>query len=229
MSDAVGARGHFGNGPLSRAAALIYSLLVVELLFLVAMAPGLVPLLLLDRDASNLPLAAACALPIGPALSAALYALHHRRADLADLTPAAAYWRGYRSNVWPVLRIWVPCLLWLTVLAVSLTNFDAAGLPGWWAVLLVLVAVGVTLCGINALVITSLFTFRVRDVLRLAVYFVVRTPGVTLGNAGVLVIAAGVTAVATEAVLALLVSVLTLMLLTTCRPMINQIQKEFTG
>ena len=46
----------FGNGPLARAAALIYTLLVVEALFLATGGVGLVPLVLLDRDASNLPL-----------------------------------------------------------------------------------------------------------------------------------------------------------------------------
>jgi uncharacterized membrane protein YesL len=227
MSDAIGRQ--FGDGPLSRGAALVYSLLVVELLFLVTTVPGLVPLLLLGSDLSNLPLAAACAIPIGPALSAALYALHHHRGDLTDLTPATAFWRGYRTNLAAVLRIWLPLLGWLTILAVGLVHFDATGLPGWWAVLLVVIAVAVTLCGTNALVITSLFHFRTRDVLRLALYFLVHTRGVTLGNAGLLVAAASVIWMSSEAVLALLGSVLALALLTTCRPMTSKIQEEFTA
>ena len=65
MSEAVRARRReFGAGPRSRAAALVYALLVVELLFLVTTAPGLVLLVLLDRHPSNIPLAAACALPL---------------------------------------------------------------------------------------------------------------------------------------------------------------------
>src|SRR4051812_29804719 len=68
--DAVGAGRQFGVGPLARAAAFVHTLLVVELLLLATTVPGLVPLVLLDRDASNVPLAAACALPLGPAVSA---------------------------------------------------------------------------------------------------------------------------------------------------------------
>lgn len=230
MSGRAAAPGRqFGEGPLSGAAALIYTVLVVEILLLVTAAPGLVPLALLDRDASNIPLVAACALPLGPALSAALYALHHRRSDLTDLHPAAAFWRGYRMNAAGALRIWVPLLAWLTIVAVTLANFTAADVPRWWAGLLVVVAVAAALCGANALVITSLFRFRATDVARLSRYFLLHAPAVTLGNAGLLVVVAGVTALGSEAVLAMCGSVLALMFLRSCRPMIGEVRREFTA
>ncbi|MEU4570180.1 DUF624 domain-containing protein [Micromonospora sp. NPDC023956] len=219
----------FGAGPLSRAAALVHTLLVVELLLVATTLPGLVPLALLGRDASNLPLVAVCLVPVGPALSAALYTLCHQRLDLTDLQPATVFWRGYRTNLGGVLRLWVPVLLWLTVLAVSLANRAAVGLPPWWTVLLVLVAVGVTLGGANALMIVTLFRFRTRDVLRLALHFLVRTPGVPIGTAVLLVAAAGITAVFSDAVLALLGSVLVLALLRIGAPMIDTIRRDFTA
>jgi hypothetical protein len=226
MSSVSGAR-EFGEGPLARVAALVYTLLVVELLFLATAVPGLVVLVLLDRDASNIPLAAACALPVGPAFSAALYAMHYRRRDLADLHPAAAFWRGYRLNVWGVLRIWVPLLVFLTVVGVNLAHFGAAGVPGWWAVLLVIVAVVATLWALAAVVIVSLFEFRTADVARLSTYFLVRTPMVALGNAGLLLASAGVVVASSEAVLALLAAPLAAAFLATCRPMITVIRREF--
>ncbi|MEK8104990.1 YesL family protein [Micromonospora sp. M12] len=176
MSGAAQAWRQFGDGPLSRITSRVYILLVVELLLLLTTLPGLLPLLLLGRDPSNLPLVALFLVPVGPAISAALYALRHHRADLTDLRPAALFWRGYRENVSGVLRVWVPTLLWLTVLAVNLAYLDAIGLPAWWAVALVLLGTSVTLGAANALVIASLFDFRTRDVLRLAVHFLVRTP-----------------------------------------------------
>jgi hypothetical protein len=228
MSDLAGVK-RFGEGPLSRIAALVYTLLVVEAQLLLATLPGLVPLVLLDRDASNVPLAAACALPLGPALSAALYALHRRSRDITDLKPAAAFWRGYRMNILGVLRIWVPWLVWLTIIGVSLANFSAADLPGWWAALLVIIAAVATVWLANAIVITSLFVFRPVDIARLAAYFLVRRPGVTLGNAGLVIIAGGVTYFATEAALALLGSILANMLLLACRPMTAEIQEDFVA
>src|SRR5690606_8840202 len=88
----------------------------------------------------------------------------------------------------------------LTVIAVTLANFSVTGLPGWWAGMLVLFGVVAVLWLVNAVVITSLFTFRVRDVARLAAYSLTRTPGATLGTAGVLIGAAAITAVTSEAV-----------------------------
>ncbi|MEV1320490.1 DUF624 domain-containing protein [Micromonospora arborensis] len=228
MSGSAQAWRQFGDGPLSRITSRVYILLVVELLLLLTTLPGLLPLLLLSRDPSNLPLVALFLVPVGPALSAALYALRHQRPDLTDLRPAATFWRGYRANLSGVLRVWVPTLLWLTVLAVNLAYRGAVGLPGWWTVPLVLLGAGVTLCAANALVITSLFDFRTRDVLRLATHFLVRTPGVTVGNALLLAAAAGITAVFSEAVLALLASVAVLAFLRIGDPMIHLIRKEFT-
>ena len=222
-------RQRFGEGPLSRAAALVYTLLAVGALLVVAALPGLIPLLLLARDASNVPLAALCAVPFAPALSAAVYALRRGRLDLTELRPAAAFFRGYRLNLGGVLRLWLPALAWLTVIGVSLANFSSAGVPGWWAVLLVVVAVVTLLWFANALVITSLYTFRTVDVARLAAYFLVGNRRGTFGNAALLVLAAAVTYFASEAVLALLGALLALALLGNSQPMIKEIQEKFVA
>ncbi len=229
MSDTAGAARQFGEGPLSRVTSMIYTLLVVEALFLVASAPGLVPLVLLAPDASNAPLAVACALPLGPALSAAVYALHRHRADLADLKPAAAFWRGYKANAVEILRIWIPWLAWLAILAANLGHFTIVSVPSWWATLLIVVAAASTLWVTNALVLISLFSFRTRDIARLAVYYLLmRKPGVTLGNAGLMIIATGITVISSEAVVALLGSIFALALLRTSRPMITEVRERFT-
>lgn len=223
-----GAR-QFGEGPLARVAALVYSLLAIELMLLVTTLPGLIPLVLLDRDASNAPLAVACAVPLGPALSAAIYALRKHKGDLTDLRPAAAFWRGYRLNVGGVLRVWIPWLALIAVLAVNLSHARAAAIPGWWMGLLVALAVASALWMANALVIVSLFSFRTIDIARLAAYFLGRTRSVTLGDLGLLICAAGLVAVASEAVLALVGVLFAAFLLRVSRPMIALVTEEFTA
>ncbi|NUS75469.1 MAG: hypothetical protein HOV70_04620 [Streptomyces sp.] len=218
----------FGVGPLSRAAALIHTLVTVGALLLLAAAPGLTGLLLLGPDPANLPLAAVCALPIGPACSAALYALHHRDRDLTDLHPARAYRRGWRLNALPALRLWAPLLAWLTVIAFTLTHFAATGLPGWWAVLLGAVGLGSLLWGAHALVLTSLFSFRTRDTARLAAYFLFRHRRATLAAASLLVLTAAGTALLTEALPALLAAPLLLSLLHGSRAVIAETERDFT-
>jgi hypothetical protein len=222
-------RREFGEGPLARVAALVYSLLTIEALLLVTILPGLIPLVLLDRDASNAPLAVACAIPLGPALSAALFALRQHKSDLTDLKPAAQFWRGYRMNVGGVLRVWIPWLALMAVLAVNLSHTRAAAIPHWWAALLVAFATVATLWMANALVITSLFAFRPVDVARLAAYFLGRTKAVTLGDLCLLICAVALVAVASEAVLALLAAGFAAFLLRNSRPMIALVTEEFTA
>ena len=185
--------------------------------------------MLLDRDASNAPLAVACAISLGPALSAALFALRQHKGDLTDLKPAAQFWRGYRLNVGGVLRVWIPWLALMAVLAVNLAHPKAAAIPGWWAALLVAFATVATLWMANALVITSLFAFRPIDIFRLAGYFLGRTKAVTLGNLCLLICAVGLVAVASDAVLALVGVGFAAFLLRNCRPMIAVVTEEFTA
>jgi hypothetical protein len=219
----------FGTGVLSRAAALLHTLLTVEALLLATAAPGLAGLLLLGPDPANLPLAAVCLLPLGPAASAAVYALHHRSRDLTDLHPARVYRRGLRLNALPALKLWTPLLAWLTVIAFTLTHFSATGLPGWWAGLLAVTGTVGLLWGAHALVLTSLFTFRARDTARLAGYFLLRQGRVTLAAGSLLVLAAGTTALLTEALPALLAAPLLLSLLHTARPVIAETEEHFTA
>jgi hypothetical protein len=223
------ARREFGEGPLARVTAFVYTMLAVEALFLVAALPSLVLLMLLEQDASNLPLAAACLIPVGPAASATVFTLFHRRADLTDLRPLTAFWRGYRANLGGVLRLWIPLLAWLAVVAVILTHRADAGIPAWWAALLVLIAVAAALWGANALIIVSLFAFRSRDVVRLALYFLWRTPRVAVTTAALLVVAVGMTLLWTEAAAVLLCPVFALSLLAAADPMITEIRERFAA
>lgn len=228
MSGTAVAR-RFGEGPLSRVVALVYTLLAVEFLIVVTTSPGLVALLLLDRDASNVPLAALCLVPVGPAVCAALYAVHRHRGDLTDLRPWGWFWHGYRTSFAGSLRLWVPYLVWMTIFGVNVTHLAAAGVPRWWAGLLVVLAVAATLWLGNALVIEALFAFRSRDVARLAGYFLGRTWGVTLGACCLLVVAVAVTVLFSEAVLVLLAALLALALVVNARPLVAGVRRDFTA
>ncbi|MEU3888422.1 hypothetical protein [Streptomyces sp. NPDC029041] len=219
----------FGTGTLSRVCALIHTLLTVEVLLLLTASPGPAALLLLGPDPANLPLAALCLLPLGPALSAALYALHHRSRDLTELHPGRACLRGWRLNAVPALKLWAPLLLWLTVIVFTLTHFSATGLPGWWALLLALIGTGSLLWGAHALVLTSLFAFRARDTARLAAYFLFRHGRATLAAASLLILTAASATALTEALPALLAAPLLLSLLHGSRSVIAETREHFTA
>ncbi|MGW6130334.1 DUF624 domain-containing protein [Cellulomonas sp. NPDC055163] len=220
--------GEIGTGVLARASATAYWYLVVEALLLLTAAPGLLVLPLLARDASNVPLVALALVPLGPALSAALFALRAYRRD-PDLRPAAHFWRGYRLNWLDVLRLWVPFLVVMAVLATNLTHLGTVPAGPVLAPLLGVLTLGLALWCAHMLVLVSLFSFRTRDAARLAGYFLARRPGVTLGAASLGVLATGIVLLASDWVLALLASVLVGLLLRNAGPMVADVEGRFTA
>lgn len=221
-------RREFGDGPLGRAANAIYWYVVVELLLVLTSLPGLLALALLDRSVGNAPLAVLCLLPLGPSASAGLFALRDRvRTDA--VTPASSFWRGYRLNWADVLRVWTPALVVLGVLAVSLGNLGAAGVPGWFAPALVVIGAGLLLWLVNVLVIVSFFGFRTRDAARLAAYYLAARPLVTLGALSLLVLAAGAVVLTSEVVFGALAVVWLALVLRNAQPLLTDVEERFTA
>lgn len=219
--------GDFGNGPLGRFTGGVYWFLVVAVMLLVAALPTVVLLLLLDRSPGNAPFLALAAIPLGPALSAALYATRDRGRS-ESLTPARSFWHGYRLNWADVLRLWVPALVVLGIEGWTLANAGAAGISGLHAVVLLVVAVVVLLWALHAVAIASFFSFRARDVARLAVYYLFRLPLVTLGVVSLLIVAVGVTWYASDVGLAVVSSVWVWFWYRNVRPMLDDVEERFT-
>jgi hypothetical protein len=209
-----------------RATAAVYRYLVVGAFLALTTSPTVVLLLVVAPDPSNVPLAVGSVLFVGPAFSAALFALAEKARD-DGLAPAAAFWRGYRMNAGDVLKLWVPALLALAVLAFTATNIAAAGVPAWYAGILVGIAAVVVVWLVQATVIVSFFAFRTRDAARLGLYLLGRLPAVTLAVISALVIAGAVVYLASAVVFALLGVLWVGMLLRWERPLLAEVRLRF--
>jgi hypothetical protein len=224
----VASRSDGANGPLSRGATHVYWFLVIEVLWVLAAAPGLVMALLLERDASNLPLYALAAVPLGPATAAAVFAWRVFARD-RDPSPGHQFWRGYRAGWRDALLSWVPALVALTVLGTNLAFGGAVGVAGPLSLLYVLLAVGVLLWGIRMLVLAGTFTFRWRDAARLGVWTLTARPLATLGLLSLLVLTAGIAYLTFDAVAVLLASVLTFFLARNEAPVLADVERRFVS
>jgi len=177
-----------GSGPLSRGASAVHWYLVVDVLMVLVAAPGLVVTALLVPAGSNAPVVVLAALPVGPALAAGLYAWQVAATD-RDLTPARHFGRGLRRTTADVLRLWLPALAALAVVAANVALNRDAGLPRALVGVSLLVALALVLWLGNATVIVARFSFRTRDAARLAVYYLFRCPGTAVATASLLVVA----------------------------------------
>ncbi|WP_162616315.1 DUF624 domain-containing protein [Xylanimonas allomyrinae] len=180
--------GDFGEGVLGRATKSIYWYIVLTALLVLTSLPTIALTFLLDASAANVPFFALAAVPLGPALSAGLYTVRARYTD-EDLAPARAFWRGYRLNWADVLRLWVPALVVLGITGFTLANGEVAGIGAAYRIVLVLISVVVAAWAMHALAIATFFSFRTRDVARLAVYYLGATKRTTFGVLALLLIA----------------------------------------
>lgn len=208
--------------------------LVVEALLLLTCAPGLLllalvwPLALVTPDADSIPLVALALLPAGPAISAAVFAWR-RFHDDPDQGAAASFWRGYRLNAVDALTVWVPTLVVATLLGVNLTHLGTADLAAVVAVLVTAVAVVVTAWAAHALVVASVFSFRLRDTARIAAYFVFAKPLVSLGAVALAAAALAVGVLAGGWAVALLAAPITFLLARNARPLVAEVMRRFVA
>jgi len=217
-----------GVGPLSRWAAAVYWVLVLEVLIVLTALPGLVPLVLLGGDASNAPLVPLCLIPLGPSLVAAIFAWRGFLGVERDLAPARHFWRGYRRSWLDVLRWWVPLMAVLAVLAVNVVHADAVSGGGSFALVSLVIGVALACWAGNALVLTALFALRTRDIARLSAYYLAARPAQGFGVLATVVVAAGLAVLTSDWVTVLAASLLTLVLLRNTLPIVADVRDHFT-
>jgi hypothetical protein len=216
-----------GPGVLSRFTAAVYRYLVLGVFLAVAGAPTLLAWMLLAPDPANVVWFMAALLPAAPALSAALYAQRAWERE-PDLSPARPLFRGLKMNLRDTLAWWVPVLAIATMLAVNvLFAGQVAGGAILRPVCAVLLAVLVLWAG-HLLVVSSFFSFRFRDVLRVAAAEFFLSWKSSLGILLLLAVAVGTVLMSSEAVLLLLAWAFALMLWVLARPVVADVTKRFT-
>jgi len=202
-----------GDGALFRITKYVCWFTATEVLLVVAGLPLVLALLLLDRDSSNAILYAVAGLSAGPAVAATLRCMRKMLRE-KDLDPARDFVRGYRLNVAVALRFWAPAVATATILLLNL------GL---------LVALIGALWLTNMLVISTSFTFRLRDLARLSVFYLGASLRITLGNLGCLFLAGALLVLASEWSLLLAGSVLVGLVALTTAGLDAQVEARFTA
>jgi len=182
-----------GKSAFARVTAMIYWLIMLEIMFIVFTSPGWVASLFLASVSSNVPLFVICLLPVGPAVAAMVFAWRRRQLEGPDLSPVARFWRGYRLNFADVLKWWVPLLIVVALGGFVAVNIRLTFLPAGmvWVFIGLGVLVGLWAC--HMLILTSVFSFRTRDAARLSMFFFFRCFPATLLYLSLLVICFGLT------------------------------------
>ncbi|MBP1137401.1 putative membrane protein YesL [Arthrobacter sp. PvP023] len=241
-------KAEYGSGPLFKAATTVYSVMVGDVLlvlanFLLVLAPLLValsagmPAASVSRSGpgygAQLGLVLLAFVPVGPSLVAAAYAFNRLLAG-EETGVFRDFVRGYRSNFRQALAVWLPYLGVLAVVVVNLLLLPGtldAGDPTRSAARVGLLGLGllVATAGVTAMLLLSRFTFRVRDLYRLSLYSLGVQKRVSLGNAGILFITAFMLTVTTAGLMVVIAGPVVFLICLNSRPLLTFIERKFTA
>jgi len=219
--------GEVGNGVLGKFTNLVFWYAVVTVLMAVTTFPAWLLALLIAPDATNLPLIALAMVPVGPAISAALYAVRARYRS-EDQGPWRAFWRGYRLNALGVLKFWISALIILGIVGFTLVFGALVGLTTLHRILFIIIGAVVLLLTMEAIAITSFFNFRFSDTMRLAASQLILSPRLVLGLIAVAVLAFGLVWFVNEFVLVAAAGVLAALWYYQVRPSLKYIHENHT-
>lgn len=208
------------EGPLSRFTTAVYGLLAIAVCFVAACAPYVAAVLLLPNPI----VLAVAGSTIGPAWIATLgTSSDYLRSR--DLEPVRRFVHHWRQGAAQAFLFWTPFWVLLLVLGADL-GVAGSGIAtvGLW----VLGAIAL-LWGSTALVLVAHFAFRLRDVLRLAVWGLVRSPRWLVADAAILVVVGALVLTGGELLAGLLAAPVALLTELNARPMVAKVRAAFTA
>lgn len=227
VTDANPLPGDLSRGPLGRATVTLHRFGAIGLAFVLASLPAVAGAVLLPPSGLTLGLLVLLSGSIAVAVSASLAAWRDERTSVHP-APWSAFWRGYRRNALDVVRATVPGLLLVAVVAVTVVNADGAGIGRGYVWLLLGIAGVTTLIGLRVTVLASVFSFRTRDLWRLAAYTLFRVPRATVALLALVICAVGLVWLTNEAVLLVLGGAAARLLLHYEQPVIDHVRERFT-
>ncbi|MGO3211438.1 MAG: DUF624 domain-containing protein [Brachybacterium sp.] len=205
----------------------VYWFLVIDVMLVLAAVPTLLVWTLLSPGPLSSPVFVIAALPLLPAIAAALYACRAWRED-QELVPARQFLRGYRLNALDSLRVGGPVVLVLALAAFNLTYAGAAGTSMLNIVFLVLGAAALLVLA-RALSIISRFSFRARDVFRLSAFTLLVKPLSTLALVSLGVLTLGIILLIGEFMLLFTASLLVFALWASERKIAAMLTEQFVS
>lgn len=225
-------KAEYGSGPVFKAAAVVYGVMVGA--GLLALANILVLLTPVLAGVIG-PVALLGFLFVGPSVVAVGYAFNRQMAG-EDTGVFHDFLKSYRSNFAQALGVWLPYLGFLAVIAFNLSvlpgSLSAGAVTGPVQIaarigLIVLGILALT-AGVQALLMLSRFSFRTRDIFRLSLLSLSAQPRVSLGNAGILFVTAFLLVSTTAWLAVFLAGPMLYVICLNSKPLLTYVEGRFT-
>lgn len=125
-------------------------------------------------------------IPAGPAFAALCHTLSKLNRE-KEVAPFFDFFHAYKTNFTDVLKVWMPILVVFFILVIDIQYFNQNPtilnqvLNGIFLIALFIIAI----FSFYALIITTHFKFRIRDIYRLSAYYIFMRLKITTGNMGI--------------------------------------------
>lgn len=167
-------------------------------------------------------------IPTGPAIAALCHALSKLIRE-KELAPFSDFVRAYKKNFIDVLKVWLPILIAFFILVIDIQYFNQNPtflnqvLNGVFLIALLLLAI----FAFYSLIITTHFTFRIRDIYRLSIYFIFMRLKISTGNIGILFLTIVFMSLTTDFIILLASSLIAWFLMMNTQRILKDISEKF--
>ncbi|PAD92497.1 YesL family protein [Shouchella clausii] len=221
-------RKEFGQGILFTVTNYIYWFLLTNVYFILTNSVFLFFFMTLQPSFSNILLYFLALIPSGPAIAAMCYSME-KLVRTKELSPTRDFFEGYKKNLKDTFSIWLPMLVICIILLVDFQYFrqSSSQISQVGSVILVVLLIMWTMVMLNVLVINARYKFRVRDVVRLSVYYGFTKVKQTTGNLLILFIVGVITAGTTNFFILFTGSLIVFLIVLNMRSVFADIEDHF--
>lgn len=179
----------FGEGLLFSLTNHIYWLIMTNIYFILCNVLFLFFFMTLQPTFSNITIYFLALIPTGPSISALFYSIGKIIRE-KDLSPLRDFFHGYKINFKDTMKFWLPLLLVLYILFVDLQYFNSnpTTINNILSVVFSIAIIVMIILVMYAFLINAGFTFRLKDIWKLSVYYSFMKVKITFGNIGIVII-----------------------------------------
>lgn len=142
----------------------------------------------ISPDTFSLLLCFICLIPLGPSLGA-LYSTTGRILREKDIYFSSYYWNTYKKNFVSNLKLWLVELIALTMLFIDFQYFYLHMPENGVYIIFIVLIVALMIIGFYAFALNSRFELKLKDLLALSLYYMIKKFPVTILKIAVIVLA----------------------------------------
>jgi uncharacterized membrane protein YesL len=219
----------FGEGLLFSLTSHIYWLIMTNIYFILCNGLFLFFFMTLEPSFSNITIYFLALIPTGPSISALFFSIGKLIRE-KDLSPLRDFFHGYKINFKDTMKFWLPLLLVLYILFVDLQYFNSNSttINDILSVLFSIAIILMIVLVMYAFLINAGFTFRLKDIWKLSVYYSFTKLKITFGNIGIVIILLFLSSIVSDFLIVFAASLVCYLFMLNSKEVIEHIKINFT-